>query len=510
MSDETNSSQLTRDLILRFESECDPFKYRVRECCLWPVFRFAASQHIKINLGGLTTLQSSLRNRGPFARVGALYAMFEERLRLQALKLRRSTFDVVSVTHPNRLRYKVGRSYRNVYLDFTEPPIENALQIFILSRAGRKPAHSPSLFFSPRTVWPKVVMASKRRGMGTDEVMALHADLSAFLADADHTDAMLLPVAFWRLELANFLALTDSFIDIFRATRPKVVIMECYYDKMWAIAAARQLNIPVLELQHGIIYDGHMAYTYDPGSASRHREWMTLPDRILTFGRYFSEIITSRGFWTPAQIEEVGFPRMEYHQADFEYRAPGADEKLRVLISSQWIMTEKLISFLQEAVPRLPDNVVVNIKAHPSEQDTSAYRRIEGVGVLDAADDFYELMLNHHIHCSVFSTTLLESIGLGVPTMIIGLPGSDNALPMTEKGYCKVANSPDEFAALLGEAACDAAVLADWVANTKRNISYFWEPGASANIHAAIAEAASRRNAETSSSGTPTALRKHP
>ncbi len=489
MSNATHSSQRARDLILRFESECDPFKYRVREFCIWPLFRFKVWEHIKINLDGLTPARSSQLPRARFARVGAVYAMFEELLRLRVLKMRRSTFDVVALTSMGRLREKIGGSYRNLYLDYFEPPLGNALQIFVDSRGDRRPTSGACVFVSARTVWPRVVLASTRTTKGTAEITALRSDLTAFLESAGCAEAMRFSPSFWRLELAHFVARIDSFIDIFRATRPKVVVMECHYDKMWAIAAAKGLNIPVLELQHGTIYDGHMAYTYDPSSCARYRERMPLPDRILTFGRYYSEILNKRGFWNSSQVKEVGFPKMEYHQATFEYRTPGAGEKLRVLISSQWIMADKLISFLQEAIRQIPQNVVLNLKPHPGEQDTSAYQRIDGVGILGATDDFYELLGSHHIHCSVFSTTLLESVGLGVPTMIIGLPGSDNALPMTERGYCKVANSPDEFAAVLGEAANDTAALADWERNTKRNLSYFWEPNASANIHQAIRDA---------------------
>jgi hypothetical protein len=128
------------------------------------------------------------------------------------------------------------------------------------------------------------------------------------------------------------------------------------------------------------------------------------------------------------------------------------------------------------------------VKPHPLERDLDGYRRIDGLDVIEGRRGFYELLGNYHIHCSVYSTTLLESVGLGVPTMILGLPGSENSLPMTERGFCKVAGSPREFADILHEAAGDREMLSKWHRDTRAGRDYFWTPGAGENIRTLIAD----------------------
>jgi hypothetical protein len=487
MSDGNPNGQRARDLILRFESERDPFKYLIRGYSIWPLYRFSVWEQIKISLDDLASRQVDRRS-SVSRRLRAAHVMVEELWSVRNLKAARQKYDIVWLTTTNRLRDKTDGTFRNVYFDYCEPLLRNAIQIFVDSRSNRKPATQPSVYVSSRTALPKIVRGGSIDSECEERLSSLYSELMSFLESAGCAEHMRIPLSSWKREIANFVARMESFVEIFEATHPEVVVTDCHYDKMWAIAAARQLKIPVMELQHGIVYDGHMAYTYDPRSASPYRDQIPLPDKYLAFGPYFSEILMDRGFWNESQVQDVGFPRIEYHQSTFEYRLPKTGEDLRVLISSQWIMTEKLCKFLESAVGQLPKNIVLNVKPHPLERDTGAYRQIDGLGVLDGGEEFYELLAKHHVHCSVFSTTLLESVGLGVPTIILGLPGSENALPMSERGHCKVVNSPEEFAAVLARVAENAAELGEWHRNTIKHRSHFWEPNANANIRALLDE----------------------
>ena len=374
--------QRTSDLILQFESECDPFKYQIEDVCIWPLFRFLTWEHIKINRDGLSVRHTSEPGNALIARLNNAAKMFEEIFRLRVLEMKRDTYDIIVLTNTNRLRDKCGETYKNIYFDYIQPPLPNTLTFYVDFKTNRNPMARPVVFASSRTIWPRLALATWRKAETTTELISLHRDLQRFLENAGVSEAALMPLSAWQKRLAYFWARLDSFIKIFRAKKPKLVVTECYYNKTWAIVAAKRLNIPVLELQHGILYDGHMAYTFDPASASYYRDRIPLPDKFLSFGRYFSEILLARGFWTRSQIIDVGFPRMEHYQARFKYHLPGVNEKLRVLISSQWILTDKLAEFLKAAASQLPENVVLNLKPHPYEQHLYKYRQIKGLNVL--------------------------------------------------------------------------------------------------------------------------------
>jgi hypothetical protein len=410
MADADNKNFGSHDLILRFENECDPFKYQVDDVCIWAFFRFWVWEHIKIGMEGLSERQTSRSLASPLHRVRAVFAMAKELAGLRALKSGGQTYDIVALTTTDRLRDRAERGFKNVYLDYFDPPLQNMLTIFVDPLADRAPVAAPVLFASSRTVWPRVTLVENRRVARLKELASLYSDLTNFLTECDWDQHMTLPPAAWRKRLAYALARVDSFAGIFETVKPKVVLSDCYYNKEWAVAAANRAGIPVMEFQHGIVHDGHMAYLFDPDSAARHRDLIPLPDKLLTFGRYFSEIFLRRGFWAPSDVEEVGFPRMEHEQSKFRYHQAEHGEKLQVLVSSQWILADRLAAFLDETLRNLrTDDVVVNVKPHPHEPDTNAYRRIDGLNVLEGERDFYELLGEHHIHCSVYSTTLLPA-----------------------------------------------------------------------------------------------------
>ena len=271
-----------------------------------------------------------------------------------------------------------------------------------------------------------------------------------------------------------FAARYDSFLRILDHTEPDVVMSDCYYDRTWAVAAARDRGVPVWELQHGIVYDGHMAYTFDPSSTQAHREAIPVPDRVLTFGPHFRDIFLERGFWRKEQVEALGFARLSHLQGRFQWHAPGEDGTLEVLFSSQWILRERLASMLSEIAPRL-DGVRITVKPHPLDPP-GAYEDIPGVRVAGRGSDFYEALDGCHVHCSVFSTTLLESVGLGVPTLVIGLPGADGVSFLSDSGAARRVNGATALLELLNGIARETARLEDWRSSTMQSRGQFWSP----------------------------------
>lgn len=490
MSDISHKKPSAYELILQFEHDCDPFRYESEGFSIWPLFRFVVWEHLHVNMGELSPRRSSAPRSGLLAKSTAAFAALAATAKRSAFQARDNKYDVVVLTTTDRLRDKVKQRYKNVYFDYCDPPLPNTLYVFVDPKRDRLPETDPVLFAGFRS--DRQGLFARVRGKRVAAVAALQEELSSFLKHVACDSYLRLPVSWWSQRFERARIRFSSFRRLFDSVKPKVVITESYYNKVWAVAAAKSFGIPVIELQHGIVYDGHMAYTFDREPAMAHRDRLPLPDKFFSFGQHFSDVLVQRGFWSHSDVPAVGFPRMEHHQVTFKYRLREPGEKLKVLVSSQWIMTSKLVAFLKDALGRLSCDVVVSVKPHPYELDTTGYQQIDGLDLIASSEEFYDVVQQHHVHCSVFSTTLLESIGLGVPTIILGLPGSENALAITDKGHCRVARTPEEFAATLTEAAASQDVLTEWHQKTKQNRSHFWEPGASANIHAAVSKIVDR------------------
>jgi hypothetical protein len=476
-----------RELILRFEKEYDPFKYQVDGICMWPVFRFLVWENLKANRDKLTKRQTVLKE-GTLTRIRSYANVFRELPRLWRLRLTKKTFEIAVITTTNRLRDKTNGGYKNIYFDYFEPGLENALFVYADSKGPAEPSRQPSIFLSNKAALPALVVRSISRPKQIEDVRALYRELTTFLEDNHCGDYLDVPFSVWKRVYVIYLSKRDMLVGLFSAIEPKVFLVDCSYGKEWAVAAAKQSNVPVWEMQHGVP-DGNLAYYYDPATAGKYKERLPLPDKILTFGAYFSDRFTRDNIFEPDQMENVGLARLEHHRRTFQYQAPRPGENVRVLITSQWTVADRTAEYLEAAVGQLPPNVVLDIKPHPSETKTHPYRILsDRVTILDKGEEFYRLLATYHIHCSVYSTTLLESLGMGVPTVILGLPGSENVIPVTERSYCKIARTPEEFVAILREAAGKKEYLLDWHTNTCKNRSYLWEPNASENLHRVITD----------------------
>lgn len=476
-----------QELILRFEDTHDPFKYQTDDICIWPIFRFAIWENLKANRDKLTKRQTTL-SENKLTRFRSYANVFRELPPVWKLRLAKNKHNIVAITTTNRLRDKVDGEYRNIYFDYFDRGLENALFIYAGSKGAVTPSKKPSMFISNKAAFPALALKNVFGPKQLEMVTALYQELETFLIQNRCREYLDVPFSEWRRMYVVFLSKRDLLVKLFGVVEPKVFLVDCSYGKEWAVAAAKQSKVPVWELQHGIP-DGNVAYFYGADTIDKYKNHLPLPDGILTFGQYFADRFEKGNIWQPNEMVNVGLARLEHHQRGFAYEAPASGEKIRVLITSQWTVADRIAAYLEAAVEQLPPNVVLCIKPHPSEEKTDTYRGLsDKVQILDKNEEYYQLLKKYHIHCSVYSTTLLESLGMGVPTVILGLPGSENVIPVTESGYCKVAKSPEEFVSILKESAGKEDYLLDWHKNTCKNRSYFWEPDASENLRRIIAD----------------------
>ncbi len=66
--------------------------------------------------------------------------------------------------------------------------------------------------------------------------------------------------------------------------------------------------------------------------------------------------------------------------------------------------------------------------------------------------------------------------GLGIPTVVLGLPGWENVKVLIDRGASRLVESPEELVTILNCASEDTSFLGKWHEETKRCTLYFWEP----------------------------------
>ncbi len=220
-----------------------------------------------------------------------------------------------------------------------------------------------------------------------------------------------------------------------------VLVQEEFYPRgMQTIAAARQLGIPTVGVQHGANSPAHLVYTVPAGCV----EGSPVPDYFCAYGEYGKEVLCRHGSYPSERIWVVGSPRF-----DHVVRKPGRGRDARELLG---LPTEKFVAMvategyrwseapcraLFEAVRGL-DDVLVCIKMHPKDNAAEKYkalaRRCGANNVRYYADRFDDLLAACDVLIAPCSTTILEAMLLGKATICTNFSNEPDRYPYVADG----------------------------------------------------------------------------
>jgi len=202
-----------------------------------------------------------------------------------------------------------------------------------------------------------------------------------------------------------------------RRARPAALFVLCSYTFFIPfLRAARALGIPVIELQHGIIYESHPGYIYDGAPALRHT-----PDHIVVFGEHFGELLERecsrwRGRWSVG-----GHPWLRRRAA----AADGPRDSVVVFSAPDAATRGLLAAALPSLRAGLDRRLRVVIKPHPLELDAAdRYRDQLGPGVELAGnlDDGYRMLAGAVASLAVNSTAAIEALAFGCRSVVLRAP----------------------------------------------------------------------------------------
>ena len=192
--------------------------------------------------------------------------------------------------------------------------------------------------------------------------------------------------------------------------KPKVVFLTVSYANFGYIRAWKEAGIHVVEMQHGLIGDGHYGYIY-------HKRFNPeqFPDSMLVFGERDQELFQSHSVF-PARVLPVGRYMLDYFK---EKAVPNITPVRTILVSLQdthW--SEALLTFILE-VDRLEPNRFKWV-IQPRRTTESVYRQQFDLpeNMVFSQVNVYEAMGDSDAHLTIFSTTAIESISIGKPTFL--------------------------------------------------------------------------------------------
>lgn len=221
---------------------------------------------------------------------------------------------------------------------------------------------------------------------------------------------------------------------------PSVVVLVVHYGKETFVEVCKELGIPVVELQHGILTEHEYSYHF-PGSRTK---W-TFPDYFFTWGEVWNENVEFP--IDDDHVIPVGHPYMDLKQSKFSDKLV----KDQILFVSQPNIGHDLSRYATSLVNDFDISSDVIFKLHPKEYNDWK-RRYPGleqaeVTVVDnEGQSLYRLFAESHTQIGVFSTALYEGLNFDLETYIVRLPGVENVSRLYTEGPAQLVESVAELA----------------------------------------------------------------
>jgi hypothetical protein len=225
---------------------------------------------------------------------------------------------------------------------------------------------------------------------------------------------------------------------------PEVVVVVVSYGKHTLIEACKRKNIPVVELQHGIIYPEHLGYSF-----AGEKTKTLFPDYLLTWGDFWSVDIEFP--ITDDRIISVGYPHIEQSKNKYS----NTTSRKQILFISQGTIGEQLSKFAMEVAqhPDIDHDIVY--KLHPGEYDRwqDEYPWLLNADfeiISNSGPSLYELFTDSSVQVGVYSTAVYEGLAFDLETYVYDCSGSGILNPLIKNGAAELVSSVDELTTSLG------------------------------------------------------------
>ncbi len=220
---------------------------------------------------------------------------------------------------------------------------------------------------------------------------------------------------------------------LLKRTRPKLILLLDSSSRTTFIEAARHLEIPVVELQHGVITKYHLGYNFPPP----RRVHSTFPDYLLVFGDYWRKVAH---YPIPsAHVISVGYPFFEKNLEKYQ----GVEKQDLIVFISQGTIGHLLSKFAAELSQVKGLGYKIVYKLHPGEIGTwkNDYPWLVSSGIRvidDLTVSLYDLFSVAKIQVGVYSTGLFEGLGFDLFTVLYKAPGIEYLSDLIDSGVVRV------------------------------------------------------------------------
>ncbi|UJG44355.1 MAG: CDP-glycerol glycerophosphotransferase family protein [Candidatus Heimdallarchaeum endolithica] len=437
-----NIKQLYSDLVT-FEEENNLFKKKIQGVLVWERIRFTVYRliledntvtNVDVAQGKKLSTSTILRN----------YLTKLKNYLLSIISFKQNPFlakehDIVIISHPRRKIQPDGKWW-DIYTDH----FSNDLKYSTLTLEGDntlfyyKPPKTKNIRYFSFVYF--LVKLKKLFGIGKVKLNNDEVEYLNFLSDEIYKKfgSKIDIRSKVEVRLSIRARILPLFIKVLERIKPKVVLIICSYGKEDFIEACKIKNIPVIELQHGVISKYHLGYSFESKGARKY----TFPDYLFVFGDYWKKSVKFP--IEQNKIISVGFPELEKKKEFYS----NIQKKNQILFISQITVGEKLSKL---AIELSKDNSIdyhIVYKLHPRESKKWAelYPHLKNskIEIISQEKNLYQLFAESKILVGVYSTAIYEGLNFGLKVFLLDSPGIEHVENLIEQGFAqKITNLAD-------------------------------------------------------------------
>lgn len=224
---------------------------------------------------------------------------------------------------------------------------------------------------------------------------------------------------------------------VLKKTEPKAVILICAYGiRNYAMCrATKDLGIPTIELQHGVIGPWHIDYNYE----DREDSFFYYPDYLFTFGEYWNDTCK-----TPEGCKKIAIG-YAYQEAFIQSRKATASEDNTVVFYSNG--TNEMAEFCKAFNDLAKHEYRVIFKYHPTECGVKEYMQLknQGIEIIDRPEEVYNFIADYTHHVGSGTTVLFEALLMDRLTYVIDDVGYKYFENLIKKNIVEAVYTPHDL-----------------------------------------------------------------
>ena len=250
--------------------------------------------------------------------------------------------------------------------------------------------------------------------------------------------------------ISIFISLKKYVKKILKEVELKMVFVRGSYGRfqMAVTQACREMDIPVIELQHGIIFNNHIGYVKNSNSKNMD----CIPNYLLTWGSSFSDIVKKGTLFEKENVIDVGYPFLDKIKKSKQKTSKEILEfiekfPITVLVTGQMLLSEEVEQLIKEISIMKKDSGIL-FKPHPRDVRKFNLEK-DNILQIDKKENFYTILKEVDIHSTIFSTASLEALSFGKPNIFMTLGNRDidieEMIDIVDNKTSFSVNSPKEF-----------------------------------------------------------------